>query len=156
MTRETLEKKLKEAGVPDYKYNLTGKGRNDERLCLEKIRVSGLFITWREVSRQWMGYLTQKMRRVGFCMRDWLVENDREAGFIDEHLYPLACNEGGDYFYWDIRDENVYMLYCDDIENPVWICASVKEFFDLLEYCGEKRVHTAAIGDIWRRSVKSV
>lgn len=26
MTRETLEKKLKEAGVPDYKYNLTGKG----------------------------------------------------------------------------------------------------------------------------------
>lgn len=52
MTRETLEKKLKEAGVPDYKYNLTGKGRNDECLCLEKIRVSGLFITWREVSRQ--------------------------------------------------------------------------------------------------------
>ena len=38
MTRETLEKKLKEAGVPDYKYNLTGKGRNDECLCLEKIR----------------------------------------------------------------------------------------------------------------------
>ena len=25
MTRETLEKKLKEAGVPDYKYNLQEK-----------------------------------------------------------------------------------------------------------------------------------
>ena len=71
-----------------------------------------------------------------------MVENDREAGFIYEHLYPLACNEGGDYFYWDIRDENVYMLYCDDIENPVWICASVKEFFDLLEYCGEKSLYS--------------
>lgn len=44
MTKEILEKKLKVAGVPDYIYNLTGKGRNDERLCLEKSRISGLFI----------------------------------------------------------------------------------------------------------------
>lgn len=36
MTREILEKKLKFAGVPDYTYNLTGKGEKDERLCLEK------------------------------------------------------------------------------------------------------------------------
>ena len=71
--------------------------------------------------------------KYGNCSFEKLVENDMEDGFIDEHLYPLACNEGGDYFYWDIRDENVYMLYCDDIENPVWICASVKEFFDLLQ-----------------------
>ena len=38
MTREVLEKKLKAAGVPDYIYNLTGKGIKDERLCLEKIQ----------------------------------------------------------------------------------------------------------------------
>ena len=36
MTREELEKKLKMAGVPDYVYNLTGKGRKDECLCIEK------------------------------------------------------------------------------------------------------------------------
>ena len=49
------------------------------------------------------------------------------------HLYPLARNEGGDYFYWDVRDENVYMIYCDDVENPVWVCDSMKAFFDLME-----------------------
>ena len=37
MTRETLEKELKKAGVPDYIYNLTGQGKKDECLCLEKI-----------------------------------------------------------------------------------------------------------------------
>lgn len=36
MTREVLEEKLKIAGVPDYIYNLTGKGKKDECLCLEK------------------------------------------------------------------------------------------------------------------------
>ena len=33
-----LEKKLKIAGIPDYIYNLTGQGKNDECLCLEKIQ----------------------------------------------------------------------------------------------------------------------
>ena len=37
MTRETLEKELKKAGVPDYIYNLTGQGKKDEWLCLGKI-----------------------------------------------------------------------------------------------------------------------
>ena len=37
MTRENLEKKLKKAGSPNYLYNLDGRGRKDERLCLEKI-----------------------------------------------------------------------------------------------------------------------
>lgn len=38
MTREMLEKALKIAGVPDYIYNLTGQGKKDEHLCLEKIK----------------------------------------------------------------------------------------------------------------------
>lgn len=36
MNREKLAKELKMAGVPDYVYNLTGQGKKDERLCLEK------------------------------------------------------------------------------------------------------------------------
>lgn len=38
MNIEILEKELKIAKVPDYVYNLTGKGKKDERLCLEKIK----------------------------------------------------------------------------------------------------------------------
>lgn len=71
--------------------------------------------------------------KYGNCSFEKIVNNDREDGFIDEHLYPLARNEGGDYFYWDVRDENVYMIYCDDIENPVWVCESIKAFFELME-----------------------
>lgn len=71
--------------------------------------------------------------KYGNCSFEKIVKNDREDGIIDEHLYPLARNEGGDYFYWDIRDENVYMIYCDDVENPVWVCDSIKAFFDLME-----------------------
>ena len=67
------------------------------------------------------------------CSFEKIVKNDREDGIIDKHLYPLARNEGGDYFYWDVRDENVYMIYCDDVENPVWVCDSIKAFFDLME-----------------------
>lgn len=29
---------MKIAGVPDYIYNLTGQGKENERLCLEKIK----------------------------------------------------------------------------------------------------------------------
>lgn len=71
--------------------------------------------------------------KYGSCSFEKLVENDREDEIIDEHLYPLANNEGGDYFYWDARDGNVYMIYCDDIENPVPVCASVEEFLELME-----------------------
>ena len=45
--------------------------------------------------------------KYGNCSFEKIVKNDREDGIIDKHLYPLARNEGGDYFYWDVRDENV-------------------------------------------------
>lgn len=38
MTREMLEKELNIAGVPNYVYNLTGHGKKDDRLCMEKIK----------------------------------------------------------------------------------------------------------------------
>lgn len=44
-----LEKELKVAGVPDYVYNLTGYGKKDDRLCMEKSEKSGLFIIWKGV-----------------------------------------------------------------------------------------------------------
>ncbi len=61
-----------------------------------------------------------------------VMDLGRKNSYV-EISYPLARNEGGDYFYWDVRDENVYMIYCDDIENPVWVCESIKAFFELME-----------------------
>lgn len=44
MNREILEKKLKMAGVPDYIYNLTGKGEETSVCVWKKFKISGLFI----------------------------------------------------------------------------------------------------------------
>lgn len=64
-----------------------------------------------------------------------IVENNRVDGFINENLYPLAINRGGDTYYWDSRTENVYLLLSDDIENPFKICNSINEFWDILNDC---------------------
>ena len=71
--------------------------------------------------------------KYGSCDFESIVRNDRHDEIIDSHLYPLARNEGGDYYYRDERNENVYMIYCDDIENPILICNTVKRFFELME-----------------------
>lgn len=35
MKKRTLRKVLRKMGVPSWEYNLDGKGRKDERFCLE-------------------------------------------------------------------------------------------------------------------------
>ena len=58
--------------------------------------------------------------KYGNCSFEKIVKNDREDGIIDEHLYPLARNEGGDYFYWDIPfiDQTIDICFCCVIRNP--------------------------------------
>lgn len=48
MTREILEKKLKFAGVPDYTYNLTGKGK--------KMNV----YAWKKIQDKWYVYYLER------------------------------------------------------------------------------------------------
>ena len=71
---------------------------------------------------QYIGQINERIYRTGD------LGLYREDGIIDEHLYPLARNEGGDYFYWDIRDENVYMIYCDDVEIQFGYVILLKHF----------------------------
>lgn len=61
-----------------------------------------------------------------------IVSNDRQDGFIDINMLPLAMNGGGDIYYWDRNNENVYLYYNDDFENPIFICENIKLFFELL------------------------
>ena len=49
MTREVLEKKVKIAGIPDYIYNLTGQGKNDE-----------MFIAWKKFRNKWSVYYLER------------------------------------------------------------------------------------------------
>jgi len=61
-----------------------------------------------------------------------MVSNDRQDGFVDINMLPLAMNGGGDTYYWDRHNENVYLYYDDDIENPIFICENIESFFELL------------------------
>lgn len=71
--------------------------------------------------------------KYGTATFEKIVKNDREDGFIDSNMFPLARNEGGDYFYWDIVSEAVFMCYCDDIENPIYISNNIEDFFAMME-----------------------
>lgn len=71
----------------------------------------------------------------GICPFEFIIKNDREDGFIPLSFIPVANNRGGDYYYWDEKDGKVYLIYTDDIENPIFICDSVEKLFEIMESC---------------------
>ena len=71
--------------------------------------------------------------KYGYLPLEKIIEMDRKAGFISPNMIPIARNSGGDYYYWDSKSGKVYLFLCDSIENPIWICQNVEEFFSLLQ-----------------------
>lgn len=70
--------------------------------------------------------------KYGYCCWEKVKENDLQDGLIAENLFPIANNRGGDYYYWDKNTEEIYLIYCDDIEEPIQICESIQRLFDLM------------------------
>ena len=62
-----------------------------------------------------------------------VINDGRLDGWIPDYFYPFAHNSGGDYYFWDSRNEHIYLIFNDNIENPVEICKSMKDFFKLME-----------------------
>ena len=71
--------------------------------------------------------------KYGYLPLEKIIEMDRKDGFISPNMIPIARNTGGDYYYWDSKSGKVYLFLCDSIENPIWICQNVEEFFSLLQ-----------------------
>ena len=71
--------------------------------------------------------------KYGYLPLEKIIEMDRKNGFISPNMIPIARNSGGDYYYWDSKSGKVYLFLCDSIENPIWICQNVEEFFSLLQ-----------------------
>lgn len=85
-----------------------------------------------EIDNYSYGVRTMIPLKQGAITFEEIVSNDRQDGFIDENMLPLAMNEGGDFYYWDKNNEHVYFYYDDDIENPIFICENIESFFKLL------------------------
>ena len=62
-----------------------------------------------------------------------IMQWDRQDGFIPATMVPLAHDPGGERYYWNTEDESVYFIDGLDIENPVFVCKTIDEFFKLIE-----------------------
>ena len=69
--------------------------------------------------------------KYGYCFEK-IIANDRQDGIIPKDMIPIARNEGGDYYYWNLLNENIFLYYCDDIENPVYICENIEKLFEIM------------------------
>ena len=62
-----------------------------------------------------------------------IMQWDRQDGFIPATMVPLAYDHGGERYYWNTEDESVYFINGIDIENPIFVCKTIDEFFKLIE-----------------------
>ena len=62
-----------------------------------------------------------------------VMEHGRETGLIPENLYPFAHDSGGNFYFWDSRNEHIYLIFDDEVDNPIEICKSMKDFFKLMK-----------------------
>ena len=52
--------------------------------------------------------------------------------YIPDTFIPLAEDIDGEDFYWDASTGKVYYLSIENVENPIPICDSVEQFFEIL------------------------
>jgi len=60
-----------------------------------------------------------------------LQYNDKNA-YIPDTWIPFADDQEGDHFFWDTETGAVSYVCRENVENPIPICDSVEEFFELL------------------------
>lgn len=58
-----------------------------------------------------------------------IVESDRADGFIPKDYFPLARDRGGNFYYWKSETYEVFLVFCDDYENPYKVADTVNDFF---------------------------
>lgn len=61
-----------------------------------------------------------------------VMEYGRSDEWIPDGFFPFAHDSGGNYYFWNVTNQHVYLIFNDDIENPFEICKSMEMFFCLL------------------------
>ena len=74
-------------------------------------------------------YIKVKNRASVDLIFPWQIED----GYISPCFVPFAYDPGGESYYWHTEDESVYFINGIDIENPVFVCKTIDEFFKLIE-----------------------
>ena len=64
---------------------------------------------------------------------EFVLQLEREDGYIPSNLVAFAYDCGGESYYWSMDDGKVYFIDTEEIENIIFVCDSIEEFFKLLE-----------------------
>lgn len=65
------------------------------------------------------------------CVEKILSFNEGNES-VPATFIPLAEDVDGEDFYWDSLNGKVFYLSMENVENPIPICDSVEEFFEIL------------------------
>lgn len=66
----------------------------------------------------------------------WVLEDE----YISNEYIPLAVDMDGDNYYWNSKNGNVYYISHENVENPILICKTVEDFFNILNNSFEKEI----------------
>ena len=79
------------------------------------------------------------LRYGNICVEKILSFNEGNE-YISKTFIPLAEDIDGEDFYWDSSSGKVFYLSMENIENPIPICDTVEQFFEILNksYEGER------------------
>jgi len=59
---------------------------------------------------------------------EWVLKDD----YLSNELIPLAIDMDEDNYYWNSKTGKVYYISASNVENPILVCNSVDEFFEIL------------------------
>lgn len=62
-----------------------------------------------------------------------ILDQGRSDGWIPDDFYPFAYDSGGNYYFWNAKNGEIYLIFNDDVDNPYKICDSMKELFKLIK-----------------------
>ena len=79
------------------------------------------------------------------CVEKILSFNEGNE-YISKTFIPLAEDIDGEDFYWDSSSGKVFYLSMENVENPIPICDTVEQFFEVLNksYEGKKECENHA------------
>lgn len=71
------------------------------------------------------------LRYGNVCVEKILSFNE-DNEYIPTTFIPLAEDIDGEDFYWDSSNGKVYYLSMENVENPIPVCDTVEQFFEIL------------------------
>lgn len=67
---------------------------------------------------------------------EWVLKDE----YIPNDFIPLAYDMNSDRYYWNSKTGKVYYISDENVENPILLCNSVDEFFDILNRSCEELI----------------